>query len=274
MGHPPSFAGRGRVPRIVISVAALVLASTSPVLADDLPRFSVSVGVFFTDRDSNTRVDADAADAGTDIDLEDDLGFDKSDNVFRIDAYWRFAERHRIDVSMFDLSRNSTKVIDRDITVGDTTYPIDTELAAELELNIYKADYTWSFLQSGRNFLGVTAGLYIADIGTRFVGPLQVDRESRGITAPLPVFGLRGAYSFAERWSLRGSAEIFVYEYNEFEGSLYDIFAGIDFAMTDSIALGLGVNSVRMDLGFDDDKFTGAVDWAYAGAMLYLKFDF
>lgn len=273
MGHPASFAGRGLVPRIVISVT-LMLAGTSPVLADELPRFSVSVGAFFTDRSSDTRIDADSTDSGTEIDLEDDLGFDKSDTVFRIDAYWRFAERHRIDVSVFDLSRNSTRVIDRDITIGDTTYPIDTELTADSDLTIYKADYTWSFLQSGRNFLGVTAGLYVADIGTRFAGPLQADRESRGITAPLPVFGLRGAYGFAERWSLRANAEIFVYEYNEFKGSLYDVFAGVDFAMTESIALGLGVNAVRMDLEFDADRFNGDVDWDYAGAMLYLKFDF
>jgi hypothetical protein len=259
-------------------ISALLAAVSGPVLAqatDEPPTFSVSLGAFFTDRDTDTRIDADATeDTGTDVNLEDDLGFDNSDTVFRLDAYWRFAEHHRIDLSAFDLSRDAVKVIDRDITIGDTTYEINTQLEAKLDLGIYKAAYTWMFMTDDRDFLGLSAGLYIADIGTSFVGPLGANRESNDITAPLPVIGLRGAYHFAERWSVRGSAEIFRFEYDAFDGSLYDVFGGIDYSMTEMISLGLGFNAVRFDLGFDDSKLTGDLDWAYAGAMLYLKFDF
>jgi hypothetical protein len=130
------------------------------------------------------------------------------------------------------------------------------------------------FMRDGRDFLGLSAGLYVADIGTGFVGPLGVDRESNDITAPLPVIGLRGAYHFGERWAVRGSAEIFRFEYGAFDGSLYDVFGGIDYSITEMFSLGLGFNAVRFNLGFDDSKLTGDLDWAYAGAMLYLKFDF
>ena len=96
--------GRGIAKAAIATV--LVLAGLGPAQADEDPTFSISLGAFFTDRDSNTQIDADATDTGSDVDLEDDLGFDKSDTVFRIDAYWRFAERHRIDISAFDLSRD------------------------------------------------------------------------------------------------------------------------------------------------------------------------
>ncbi len=260
----------------ITAVTTLLLAWTPPVLAKEPPTFSVSLGAFFTDRDSDTRIDAESGDTGTDINFEDDLGFDKSDTVFRLDGYWRFAAHHRIDVSAFDLSRSATKVIDRDLTIGDTTFEINSEVEGNFDLNIYKAAYTWQFLTDESDFLGLTAGLYIADIGTSFSGsgPLGLSVESDGITAPLPVIGLRGEYHLSERWLLRGSAEIFLFEYNEFDGSLYDLFAGIDYGFTDTFAVGIGINSVRLDIGFEGDRFQGDVDWAYTGAMLYLKFDF
>ena len=90
----------------------------------------------------------------------------------------------------------------------------------------------------------------------------------------MPVIGLRGEYHLSERWLLRGSAEIFLFEYNEFDGSLYDLFAGIDYGFNDTFAVGLGINSVRLDVGFDGSRFQGDVDWSYVGAMLYLKLDF
>jgi len=256
----------------LITLVTLGLPVASP--AADSPRFSASLGVFVTDRDTDTRIDASSSDTGTDVDLESDLGFDKSDSVFRFDGYWRIADKHRIDVSAFDLSRSATKVIDREITIGDTTYPLDTEISGDLDLGIYKAAYTWMFLRDGSDFLGVSAGLYIADVGAEFIGPLGVQRETRDITAPLPVFGVRGDYGLGERWTLRGSAELFVFEYNAFDGSLYDVFAGLDFAMTDAVSLGVGFNAVRFDLSLDDSDLTGSLDWSYSGAMVYLKFDF
>ena len=242
--------------------------------SDEPPTFSISLGAFFTDLNSDTRIDAEVNESGSDVNLEDDLGFDKSNTVFRVDGYWRFADHHRIDLSVFDLSRDSVKVIERDLTIGDTTYEINTSLGAGVDMTIVKAAYTWMFLNRGRSFLGASAGLYVADIGTRFSGPLGNDVESKDVTAPLPVFGLRGEYHFAERWSVRGSAELFAFEYNEFDGSLYDVFAGIDYGVTEMISVGLGFNAVRFDLDFKDSRLTGNLDWGYAGALLYLTFDF
>jgi hypothetical protein len=256
-----------------IGVVVLILSLSSAANAQNDPRFSIGLGAFFTDRDSQTRIDGEA-DSGTDVDLESDLGLEKSDTVFRIDAYWRFAEKHRFDFSAFDLSRSASKQIEKDITWNDTTFPINTRLDAELDLAIYKAAYTWMFLKRERSFLGATLGLYIADIGATLSSSASGSREASDLTAPLPVIGLRGEYRFADRWSLRGSGEIFAIEYGDYDGSLYDFFAGLDFNVTDSIAVGVGVNSVKLDVGVTKSGFEGDVDWQYDGAMAYLKFDF
>jgi hypothetical protein len=249
------------------------LVVTGAAFADEDPRFSISAGAFFTDRESRTRVDGEAG-QGTDIDLEDELGLKKSDTVFRVDAYWRFAEKHRIDVSAFDLSRSASKQIERDIIWEDTTYPLSSTVKTELDLAIYKVGYTWMFLKRDRSFLGATAGLYIADMSATLSASGGGSVESNDLTAPLPVIGLRGEYHFADRWALRGSGEIFAVNYDDYDGSLYDFFLGLDFSVTEKIALGIGINAVKLDIGVSKNRFQGDVDWQYDGALAYLKFDF
>ena len=255
------------------AVFVTLLAPAPAAYAQDDPTFSLSLGGFFTNRESKTKVDGDVSD-GTPVDLEGDLGLEKSDTVFRVDAYWRFADKHRIDFSAFDLSRSASKRIQEEFTWEDTVYEIDTLLKSQMDLAVYKLAYTWAFLKNGRSFLGATAGLYVADIGAKLTATELDSRKSGGVTAPLPVIGLRGEYRFADRWSLRGSGEVFALEYGDYSGSLYDVFVGVDYSATDKVALGLGVNSVKLDVGIDKSNFAGSLDWRYDGAMVYLKFDF
>jgi hypothetical protein len=251
----------------------IFLIITSTAIAEEDPRFSISIGAFFTDRESQTRVDGESG-RGTDIDLEDDLGLKKSDTVFRVDGYWRFAEKHRFDFSVFDLSRASSKQIEREIVWEDTTYPISSTVKTDLDLAIYKAAYTWMFLKRDRSFLGATVGLYVADMKATLSAPRLGSFESNDLTAPLPVIGLRGEYRFADRWAIRGSGEIFAVDYGDYEGSLYDVFVGLDFSVTKVIAIGVGINAVELDVGVSKRSFQGDLTWQYEGALAYLKFDF
>jgi hypothetical protein len=251
----------------------LLLASPATALADD-EKFSVSLGVFLTERDSQTRVDGSIPNSGTPVDLENDLGFDKSDTVFRLDGYYRFNDKHRIDFSVFDLSRSASKQIQTEIDWNDTIFPIDTAVDASLDLAIYKLAYTWSFMRRDSGYLGLTAGLYTADIGTSLSAESIGRSSSSGFTAPLPVVGLRGQYDLSERWSLRGSAEIFAIEYGDFSGSLYDLYASVDYQVTDHVALGAGVNLVNINVGVNKPNLDGDLDWRYDGGLLFLKIDF
>ena len=256
--------------------ATAVLSPFSAAVAqpDDEGKYSLSLGLFVTDRNSDTQIDASSGSSGTVVDLEDDLGLNSSDSVFRVDGYIRFAEKHRFDFSVFDLSRTSSTMIQRDIEWNGTTFPIDTVVDSTFDLSIYKVAYTWAFLQRDSGYLGLTAGLYIADFGNTVSAPILGERESADVTAPLPVFGLRGKYDISERWSFRASGEFFVFEYEDFDGSLYDIYAGVDFQVMDHLAVGIGINSVKMDIGVTKANANGNLDWQYDGGLIFVKFDF
>ncbi|MFT5371830.1 MAG: hypothetical protein ACI9R7_001370 [Lysobacterales bacterium] len=67
---------------------------------------------------------------------------------------------------------------------------------------------------------------------------------------------------------------MFAIEYGDYTGSLYDIYAGVDYQLFEHVALGVGFNSVQLDVGVTKQNFSGDVDWQYDGGLLFLKFDF
>lgn len=261
-----------------LAIVAMVLMNPfSPATAQtsDQEKFSISIGLFVTDRDSETQFDGQVGSMiGTNVDVESELGLNTSDSVFRLDGYYRFNQKHRIDFSWFDLSRTGSKQIQRDINWKDTLFAVDTVIDSEFDLSIYKVAYTWSFMQRDRGYLGLTAGLYIADISTSLSAPSVGTQEGGGFTAPLPVIGLRGKYHFSDKWSFRASGEIFAFAYGDFDGSLYDMYVGVDYQLFDRMAIGVGLNSVRMNLGVDKENANGDLDWNYDGGLIFLKFAF
>ena len=255
----------------VFTIAAPSDASAQSAIDE---RFSLSFGVFLTDRDTNTNLNGSSGDSGTDVDLEQDFGLNRSDSVFRIDGYYNFSEKHRVDFSWFDLSRTSSKQIERDIEWNGTLYPVDTAVNSQFDLGIYKVAYTWSFHRKEKNFLGATAGLYIADTGTSLSAASIGAREVASVTAPLPVLGLRGQHYFSEKLSFRASAEFFLFEYDDWDGDLIDLYVGLDYQLSDKFAFGAGFNAVTFDLGVNKENFAGNVDWGYSGGMIFLRASF
>ena len=73
---------------------------------------------------------------------------------------------------------------------------------------------------------------------------------------------------------MRASAEYFALEYGDFDGSLFDFYAGVDYRLFDLMALGLGYNNVRIDVDVTAADFDGSLDWNYDGALIFVKIDF
>lgn len=260
-------------PGVIIGLLLLVpIWASAQSHPDD--RFSVNLGTFFTDRNTNTQLDSESLGKGTEIDFEDDLGLDSSDTVFRLDGHYRFNQKHRLNFSVFDLSRDSSAAIQRDIQFGDEIFLIDTVVNSNFDLRIYKLVYTYSIMQRDNGYLGVSVGAHIADskigLAEQNLGKVEV----RSITAPLPVLGLRGEYEIADRLTLTAIGEFFMVEFDDVDGSLVDLYLGIDYQVIEHVAIGLGFNTVNFDVDVSKSDFSGSLDWRYDGALLFFKFDF
>jgi hypothetical protein len=257
---------------VACAAASLPLASAAQPTAGG-ERASIMLGAFVTDRQSNTRLDSDAGE-GTDIDMEDDLGLESSTNVARLGGYVWLGKRHRLDGAYFDLSRSAAIPIQETIEFGDETFVVNTVIETESDLTIMKADYTFAVLARDRGWLGVTAGLYVAETTLSLSQATLGRAETEDVTAPLPVFGLRGDYAINDRITLRGAMQLFAFEADDVDGRFSDFYVGADYGFGERMAVGLAYNRVSMNLGAIEDRGLDVrLDWGYDGLLLYFKVD-
>jgi hypothetical protein len=255
-----------------------IAASSAPALAQDggFPheRASIYLGLFITDRETSTRFDSDAG-PGTDIDMENDLGLESSMNVARFGgAYW-FKPRQRLDLSLFDLSRSSSRQIQETIDFGDATFAVDTTVQSEFDYEIVKADYTFAALDRANGYLGVTGGLYIASFKLAISEASLGTAESEELTAPLPVLGLRGEYRVTDRISVNGVAQWFSLETDDAGGSLTDFYVGAEYRVGRRMDVGLAYNKVTMRIeAKEPGGLDGQLDWSYDGWVVYAQANF
>jgi hypothetical protein len=268
-----------KISGIAVGLAAALWLSLAPSPAKaqsaDRERGSVYIGTFITDRNTSARVDSDAGNPGTDVDLEGDLGLKASTSVVRAGGDFWISRRQRLDLSYFDLSRNASRTIDKTINFDDRTYPINTVVSTHNQMTITKLDYTFAFLTRDNWFFGVDAGLYVMKLGLSLNAPTRGTFSTQSLTAPLPVVGFRGEYGINDRWTLRGSFQWFGVDLTDVSGHFTDTYAGVDRRFGKRFSVGLAYDTVGLNIDVSKtEHLKGSLDWGYNGWLLYFKTDF
>ena len=125
-------------------------------------RFGAQLGAFLTTRDTKIRLDSNVG-LGTEINLESDLGLESSTEVGRLDLFWRFKKRHRLDFNIFDLSRSGTSQLSIEIDYMGTIFEIGTTVASNFDITIYEVSYAYLFYDRPRTNIYAHGGFFIAD---------------------------------------------------------------------------------------------------------------
>ncbi len=224
---------------------------------------------------------------GLTVNVEDLLGLDTNENVFRIDASWRFTDnrRHKLDFKWFSFRRDGNTTIGQDIPIKDEndnpiTIPAGSQVVTKFDLDIYEAAYSYSFIQDDRMDLAFSIGLYFMpiDFELNATGLINVDETAR-FTAPLPTLGLRMDFAIAPKWFLRSNFEIFYVEIKEFTGTIYESGVAIEYLPWKHVGFGLGFNTFDLDIKADGEDypgidFKGEIEFRYTGLLLYAKLYF
>jgi hypothetical protein len=247
-------------------------------------KFNVNLGYFVSHTDTDLSL---GSGVGVIVNVEDLLGLDTNNNVFRIDGSWRFTDnrRHRLDLDWFSFRRDGSKTIGQDIPIKDKdgnpiTIPAGSQVTSKFDLDIFKGGYSYSFFQDDRMDLAFTIGLYVMpiDIELKASGLIVVD-ESESFTAPLPTLGLRMDFAITPKWFLRSNFEIFYVEIGEFSGSLYESGVAIEYLPWKHLGFGLAFNTFHLDIEADGEDypgidFKGELSFKYTGLLLYAKVPF
>jgi hypothetical protein len=254
--------------------------------SDDTPweKFSLNAGYFISS--INTELSLGTG-LGVTADVEELLGLDTTNSVFRVDAFWRFTDnrRHRLDFTWFSFRRDGSTTIGKDFTIKDdagneTTIPAGSQVNTKFDLDIYKAAYSYSFFQDDRMDLAANIGLYVMpiDIGINASGFINVD-ETQRFTAPLPTLGMRFDFAITPKWFLRSGFDVFYLEIKEFKGTIYESHAAVEYLPWKNLGFGLGYNAFNLDIEADGEDypqidFTGKLNFRYSGLLLYAKMFF
>jgi hypothetical protein len=254
---------------------SLALAEAGNPLAD---RFSVSLGTFLLDTKTNLRVDGTGG-RGTEFDAERELGLSNSDS-FRLDGYWRFKERHKLRVMYFDSKRHNSRVIDEEITVRDTVFPVNAEINTTFDTRVAELAYEYAFLRRDKYEVAGTIGVHnlrfgldMSVTGSR-IGGGAVQSESAKADGPLPVLGLRGMWRIADKVTLDAQAQFFKIKVDPYDGRLEDYTASVVWMPWKHVGIGAGYNEFVTRLDVSANQFSGRLRWRYGGARIFVTASF
>jgi hypothetical protein len=262
----------------IISVSAISSADAeeeSPAYAFP-DKWMLRVGSYIIDG-ANTQftVNGLGGVVGTTIDFKKDLGGEDKDTIPRIDAYYRFNERHRVDFTAFSVDRAGERELSVDITIDEEQFSISEVLKSDIQYTLYKLGYAYSFYHSPKVELSISAGINVTKYDLKFQTADGAKVETAGVTVPLPMFGLRMGYAITPKWYVHYVAESFFIDFEDkFRGAVLNYELSTEYKLFKHFAIGAGVARLGIAADVDDDDWRGAVTDSYRGYTLFGTFYF
>jgi len=270
------------IPIFVLALGTSRVGANGPALETD--RFNISFGTYLISFDTTAQLSP-VGGVGTAINLEDALGLDDRRTDFRLDGYWRFARRHRLDFGLFYDSRSGNRAISEQIIWNDVTYDVGATIDSKFSTTYLKTAYRFAFVRDDRAEVGLSAGLASLNLAGELAGqgtvnadgtpsPVQFVRESQTVFAPVPVLGLYGAFLIREGLFFRVSGEYFGFNSGGLSGSLVDLRATVDWYFSQRWGVGLGLSQLVLDYKNTDSDPRVDLNTKFGGALLYFSYGF
>jgi hypothetical protein len=261
---------------------ALLLLLAIPVSGQDLfPRFSITGGASAANFETNVRIDPEeTGGTGTVVGFERDLGLEEERTVQRFGVQWRPFSRHELAATYFSAPRSGFEQIDREITFGDETYPVQALVTSELDLDYRSISYTYWFRRSDRDGLGLTLGAAALSIDASIIAEIEnqtVTLSERAETdVPVALVGLQGRVALMDRLHLEGSASTLPRV--TIEGYTGDALTGnvrLEYRPVRWLGIGAAYHYFRMDVDVAQaGELNGSLDMTIQGPEAYLRLAF
>ena len=242
-------------------------------------RFKVSAGLFVPVNNTNIQVSlTGSTSGGTEIDFEDDLGFDKVTPTVLMDFQWRASRRSRFDFSSYLVNRKSTHTLDKDIIFGEDTFKVNSTIHSSFKTGIYRISYGYALISKPKFEAGLLVGLHIVGAKTdiSFKGDnLNVAASTDfNVTAPLPDFGIWGGYEFSNRFAMNAEADYLSLTVNDISGKILAYNIVFIYRILDPLHVAVGYTGLNFKVDAIKDHLSGHFKWGYNGPSLTATYTF
>ncbi len=266
----------------LLSGAALAAGPFNGIHPLQSDRFAIGFGAYVPDISGTFSVDDPDGGDGTDIDFQDDAGFDDNDALPALGLVWRLSNNTRIQGEYFNIGQSGKEELTRNISIGDLEFEMGKSIKADMDMDIGRVFFGYSFIKNDTAELGAGVGLhyldlYVSVVGEAHIGDTEVVREERSIdeSAVLPNIGGYANYAFSPKWIVGGRVDWISANIGDYDGTLWNVEAHIQYQMFDHFGVALAYRHLDFDLAAEDSS-TG--DWhveqEYSGPMLIFTANF
>ncbi len=235
------------------------------------PSFEIRVSGFYDMID--TRVIKDTVDGvpGFEADLEDFLGTPDEELVLQIDATFRFAHYHRLELGYFELGRHSTVITDQDFMFGDELFPAGTKVDVSVDANLLRVGYAYSLIRNAQLELAVMAGVHVTSLDTEITASSTGQKEQSVAGTPLPVIGAQAAVFLTDRTTVGAKLQFFRTDFDRYEGSLNYATIDVQHQLSETFGVGLAYNYYGIKLTSSERDVNGSLNIVHHGPMLFFS---
>jgi hypothetical protein len=211
---------------------------------------------------------------GTTLSGEDDLGWDDQVDQFRMEVDLRLATRHHLRVDYFKLNRFSELPLPRDISFGNFVFTEGTNFRSKLDLRVLTITHTYQFFKFDRWEAGGGLGFHIVQAQAEGGTPGTLNREEISEVGYFPTIALNGAFRISKRWAITARGQYFAATPEDFDGSMADYHADIQYRWRKNFAVGLGYTKLAQHLALVERDNPVLYNLDTAGPELFFRVAF
>jgi hypothetical protein len=241
-------------------------------------RFRIAAGFFVPVTNTEIKVGVKGQVEGTPVDFNKDLGYNEAQVTFLANFQWRISRRSRLNLNYYNIPRNSTYKLKKDIVFEDKTYPVNTTVETFFNTAIYQVSYGYAFFSKPKYELGVMIGTHLVDtkvgISINDVNASASADKDFGFTAPLPDLGLWGGYAFSDRFAMNLDVDYLSLTIGDISGSIFAYNLLGVYKLGEKLDISLGFSGLNFDLDVEKNENTGSLKWGYNGPSLGVSYVF
>ncbi len=215
--------------------------------------FEVRAYYWLTGFDAEIRVDGGDL-SGTDIDVVDDLGLERSKGFPGVEATIKFAEKHKLKLNSIALKYSGSTIVDSQFTFNDVIYPAGVKADTSMDVNLFIFNYEYDFIREKEGYVSFRFGVEGVSTNVSIVTN-DLLSNSANISVGVPVIGLAARMNFSEYVSMTGEVSGIAFD----KSSMSDFTFYMDINPTRNVGLYLGYRAYRLDVDIDDKR--GNIGW-------------
>lgn len=234
-------------------------------------RFAIQLGALYLwDAETDIAVRSPATPLGAAINFERDLNLEESVTIPRISGYFRFTPHHRVDFSWYQLEREGSRIIGRELFLNDETYLLGADVSTSIRSELGQLSYTWSIHHTDEVEIGISLGAYVIRYKVELeerTRPLVTDES---VSTPLPMVGLSVDYAISRHWHALFDFRTFSLEVDhDTRGALDELQVSLEYRPPSRWFLGFGLNRFDVNLKLNDDDTQWTVSGLNNGVQAY-----